>query len=173
MVQNMFFKKKSDELKTDFFLSSHDKTESLSTEITLEKITSDKQAFPEEEEITFWDEKSLREQIGTDIYSKYKSLNEFAMECSVDRSLITQWIAMKKNISRDRLLCILITLYGEENDGATKINEMLKALKGIDGLHIHNARDYNILFGITHHKKLDEIDEMLRKKQLAGFENIQ
>ena len=80
---------------------------------------------------------------------------------------------MVLNINRDRLLCMLITLYGEDPDGTGKINEILKSLKGIDSLHIHNLRDYTIILGMKQHKKLDEIDEELRNKQLDGFENFQ
>lgn len=170
----MFFRKKQDELKTELLLKSCNKqNESLSTELTLQKISLDKTSLPDENDIPFWNEKNIRNQISIDIDGNYKSISEFANECNVDRSLITQWISMKKNINRDRLLCMLITLYGEDSDGTGKINEILKSLKGIDSLHIHNLRDYTIILGMKQHKKLDEIDEELRNKQLDGFENFQ
>lgn len=169
---NMFFKGKNTDLKTDIVLNPQRRQEGLSTELTLEKLSANENALPAENEIPFWDEKNIREQISLDISNNYKSVSEFAVECSVDRSLITQWISMKKNISRDRLLCILITLYGNEKNGAGKINDILKSLRGIDNLHLHNARDYVIISGIRCHQKIDEIDETLRNKQLACFENL-
>ena len=95
----MFFRKKQDELKTELLLKSCNKqNESLSTELTLQKISLDKTSLPDENDIPFWNEKNIRNQISIDIDGNYKSISEFANECNVDRSLITQWISMKKNL---------------------------------------------------------------------------
>lgn len=167
----MFFKQKKDNLSTSTFLDSQ-KDDPLSTEVVLEQMENSPNALPKEDEINFWDEKEIRQEIATDITNNWKSVNLFAKEACVDRSLLVQWLSMNKNMNRDRILCVLITLYGKQENPLKRINNVLKALNNIDGFHIHNARDYTIFSGIRNHLSIDELDMQLREKNLGGFENM-
>lgn len=167
----MFFKRKKDNLSTSTFLDSQ-KDDPLSTEVALEQMENSPDALPKEDEINFWDEKEIRQEIAADITNNWKSVNLFAKEACVDRSLLVQWLSMNKNMNRDRILCVLITLYGKQEDSLKRINNVLKALYNIDGLHIHSARDYTIFSGIRNHLSIDELDMQLREKNLGGFENM-
>ena len=102
------------------------------------------------------------------------SRNKFATMANISASHLTQFLngpaqgKKAKGMSRDRLLCIFITL----GMGVTETNDFLKKFDGIDTLHASIRRDYIIMLGMEQRLSLDEIDQLLQDYQLERFENF-
>lgn len=114
-----------------------------------------------ENNVDFIDENAVRQEIREKINAKYPSMNDFANNCYIHASHLSDFFNNGKNLGRNKLLAVFITL-GYDFDS---IQSMLQRL-GVSSLYPRNKRDYQIALGIRDGKKLDEIDEILQEKNL-------
>ena len=117
-----------------------------------------------EESIPFIDKSTTLKEIRTDMEAKFPSLNKFANYCSINASQLCEFYKGTKNMGRDNLLAIFISL----DYSLDKIQTMLRHLES-HSLDVKKRRDYQIIVGIRDEKSLYEIDNILFSK---GFEPL-
>lgn len=114
-----------------------------------------------ENNVDFIDENAVRQEIREKINAKYSSMNDFANNCNIHPSHLSDFFNNGKNLGRNKLLAVLINLEYDFDS----IQSMLQRL-GVSALYPRNKRDYQIALGIRDKIKLDEIDEILQEKNL-------
>lgn len=113
------------------------------------------------EEIDFIEPKQLREELSRDIEKAGYSINAMASECCITQSQLNDFLNGKKQMSRDKVLLVFITL----GYSITKIQRLLRRF-GYGELYTRNQRDYIILMGIRESIGIDGIDERLERESL-------
>jgi len=126
----------------------------LSTDEIFERIYESKPIS--KEEIDFVEPKQLREGLSRDIIESGYSINAMASACYITQSQLNDFLNGKKQMSRDKLLSVFITL----GYSITKVQRFLRRF-GYGELYTRNQRDYIILMGIRDNIGLDEINEKL------------
>ena len=134
----------------------------LSTDEIFERI-HERQPVSKEE-IDFVEPKQLKEELRRDIKEAGYSINAMAAECNITQSQLNDFFNGKKQMSRDKLLAVFITL----GYPITKIQKLLTRF-GHGELYTRNQRDYIILIGIRENIGLDAIDERLEEESLEGL----
>jgi len=114
-----------------------------------------------EEEIEFVKPKQLREKLRWEIEEAGYSISAMADECYITPSQLYDFLNGKKQMSRDKLLSVFITL----GYPITKIQKLLTRF-GYSELYTRNQRDYIILIGIQESVGTDGINERLKKESL-------
>lgn len=129
----------------------------LTTDDIFEKIQAGESICAEE--IDFVSPEDLRHALYNEFQKHGYSSNQIATECGISPSQLSDFLNSKKQMSRDKLLSIFITL---EFD----IEKVQKSLLhfGASELYARNARDFIILKGIKEALSLDDINENLRKE---------
>lgn len=129
----------------------------LTTDDIFEKIQAGEPIRAEE--IDFASPEALRHALYNAFQEHGYSSNQIATECNISPSQLSDFLNSKKQMSRDKLLSIFITL---EFD----IEKVQKSLLhfGASELYARNARDFIILKGIKEALSLDDINENLRKE---------
>lgn len=112
-----------------------------------------------ENSIDFIDENTTRNEIRAAISAQYPSLNQFANECAIHPSHLSDFFNNGKKLGRDKLLTVLINLHYDFD--ATQA--MLQRLH-MPMLYVRNKRDYVIAVCIHEGKTLDEIEDILQSK---------
>lgn len=130
-----------------------------------DKILKDiKNGTSNENSVDFIDENAVRQEIREKMNAKYDSLNKFANDCNIRPSHLSDFFNNGKNLGRNKLLAVLITLkYNFDS-----IQSMLQRL-GVSALYPRNKRDYLIAVSIRNEKNLDEIEDILYAN---NFESI-
>lgn len=108
------------------------------------------------EEIDFVEPKQLREELSRDIIKAGYSINAMASECYITQSQLNDFLNGKKQMSRDKLLSVFITI----GYSVTEVQSLLRRF-GYGELYTRNQRDYIILMGIRDRAELDKINEKL------------
>lgn len=126
----------------------------LNTNVLFEKIYGNNQI--DRNDISF----ISREDAINDLYQKitasYKSINKFAETCGIYPSHFHDFLKGKKNLSRDKLIIVCITLQLNIKES----RELLKRLIQAD-FYPKNKRDFEIMCCIRQRKGLNEINETL------------
>lgn len=132
---------------------------SLTTDEIFQKIQNGEPIS--KEEIEFITPEQLRIDLYNDIKKSGYSINGIATECHITPSQLSDFLNNKKQMNRDKLLSLFITL----GYPVTKIKQLLIRF-GYNELYTRNVRDFVILKGIKEELGLDEINERLRKETL-------
>lgn len=128
------------------------KTDDIRKELTeapdLNEYLSENQAYFSSESV---------QELLNELYRKTDLTKaELARRSGVSSVYLHQLFAGKRNPSRDRLLCLAIGL------GATfEDTQRLLRQSGFAELYARDKRDAVILYGITHHQKLQEVNDAL------------
>ena len=128
----------------------------LQTDKILKDINSGKIDDASIDEIDSIDEAKVRSQIAENIDALYPSHSQFATECGIHASQLSDFINQKKHFGRDNLLTIFIALHYD----CDQIQDTLKHL-GEATLYARNKRDRRIIKAVRDGKSLDEIDQFL------------
>lgn len=133
--------------------------DSLNTDEIFQKIQNGEPVS--KEEIEFITPEQLRHDLYNDIAAAGYSINRIAMECYITPSQLSDFLNNKKQMSRDKLLSLFITL----GYPIAKTKQLLIRF-GYNKLYTRNVRDFVILKGIQEQQNLNEINERLRKEAL-------
>lgn len=117
-----------------------------------------------ENNIDFVEENAARKEIREAVEAQYPSLSQFASECGIHPSHLSDFFNKGKNLGRNNALAVLINLHYDFK----KIQTMLQRLH-LPILYVRNKRDYQIAKGIQKGKTLNEIEEIL---QAGNMESI-
>lgn len=112
-------------------------------------------------EINFISQETVRHLLSNDIYSAGYSINKLAYECSISQSHLSNFLSNKKKLNRNKLLSIFIVI-GYDID---KIQQSLIRF-GMSPLYPRNMRDFIIIKSIKNCFSLDEINMILKSKNL-------
>lgn len=113
------------------------------------------------EEIDFIDSKQMRDELKEKIDNAGYTITTLAIECYITPSHLHDFLSGKKQMSRDKLLAIFITLGYDTK----KIQKLLKRF-GYSELYSRNLRDFVILKGVKGKIGLDGINEKLEGESL-------
>lgn len=116
------------------------------------------------ENIEFVQPEQLRKQLSNAIKSAGYSINSMASECYITPSQLHGFLKGKKQMSRDKLLSVFITL-----DYSITRTQKLLIRFGYGELYTRNLRDFIILEGIKDKIGLDEINEKLEAESLESL----
>lgn len=133
--------------------------DTLSTDEIFQKIENGESIT--KEEIEFITPEQLRTDLRRDIEKAGYNPNKMATECHITHSHLNDFLNNKKNMSRNKLLSLFITL----GYPIAKTKQLLIRF-GYNELYARNVRDFAILKGIQDGLTLDEINETLRKDNL-------
>lgn len=136
--------------------------DSLTTDEIFQKIKNGE--YVTKEEIEFIAPEQLKNELYNDIVKADYSINRIAVECGITPSQLSDFLNNKKQMNRDKVLAVFITLGYD----ITKIKQFLIRL-GYNELYTRNIRDFIILKGIQDKLTLDEINETLRKEALDSL----
>lgn len=114
-----------------------------------------------EDSINFIDEDAARAEIRAAINQQYASLNQFANECAIQPSHLSEFFNNRKKLGRDKLLTVLINLHYDFDT----MQSMLQRLH-VPILYVRNKRDYVIAVAIQEGKTLDDIEDILQTKNM-------
>lgn len=107
------------------------------------------------------DKSEYLNSLACDITNHYGSYSKFATASDISPSHLNEFLNGKKQLGRDKLICICITLKYD----IKKTRQILRCLGKTD-LYCKNRRDFEILNGLQQGKSLDEINEILQKNGL-------
>lgn len=99
--------------------------------------------------------------LACDITKCYGSYSKFAIASDISHSHLNEFLNGKKQISRDKLICICVALKYD----IKRTRHTLRCLGETD-LYAKNRRDFEILNCIQQGKSLDETNEILQKNGL-------
>lgn len=99
--------------------------------------------------------------LACDIVKCYDSYSKFAIASDISPSHLNEFLNGKKQLSRDRLICICVNLKYD----IKKTRHILRCVGKTD-LYCKNRRDFEILNGLQQGKNLDELNEILQKNGL-------
>ena len=102
--------------------------------------------------------------LACDIIKCYGSYSKFAVESDISSSHLNEFLNGKKQLSRDKLICICVTLKYD----IKKTRHILRCIGKTD-LYCKNRRDFEILNCLQQGKSLDEINEILQKNGLNAL----
>lgn len=128
----------------------------IQTDKILKDIRSGKIDDASIDEIDSIDESKIRSQIADDIAAAYPSRSQFAAECGIQSSHLSEFLNGRKKFGRDNLLTMFVTLRYD----CDKIQDTLKYL-GETMLYARNKRDRRIIKAISDGKSLYETDQFL------------
>ncbi|MDE7478990.1 MAG: helix-turn-helix domain-containing protein [Lachnospiraceae bacterium] len=135
-----------------------DKQTKLGTEEILKEIENGNTVNTNNIDFIKRDEQLI--QLSRKIMEEYGSYSKFATASDVSPSHLNEFLNGKKQLGRDKLICICIAL-------KYTIKEARQALRclGNTDLYSKNRRDFEILNCIQQGKSLDETNEILQKKK--------
>lgn len=113
------------------------------------------------EEIDFIDSKQMLDELKEKIDNAGYTITTLAIECYITPSHLHDFLNGKKQMSRDKLLAVFITLGYDTK----KIQKLLKRF-GYSELYSRNLRDFVILKGVKGRLGLDGINEKLEGESL-------
>ncbi len=112
--------------------------------------------------VPFRENTDIRRELGDAIRATGMSLNAFATESGISPAQLSEYLNGHKNMSRDRLLCVMITL----RFSLKQVQDYLVRLQS-EQMYLKNVRDYEIILGIRDGRTLDEINMKLEEKGFA------
>lgn len=134
--------------------------EKLSTEEILKEIESGN--IVDSEAVDFVERTEQLNQLSRKIIEEYGSFSKFAIACEMSPSHLNEFLNGKKQLSRNKLISICITLRYDIKTA----RQILRSL-GDSDLYSRKRRDFEILNCIRQGKSLDETNEILME---SGFD---
>lgn len=117
-----------------------------------------------ENNIDFVEENAARKEIREAVEAQYPSHSQFANECGINSSHLSDFFNKGKNLGRNNALAVLINLHYD----IKKTQTMLQRLH-LPILYVRNKRDYLITIGIREGRTLDEIEEILQSRNMESI----